>query len=148
MTSRTHLLADARGISDAQKIKAMRYQIQINLEDYINDRQYDSRGRFGEILLVLPNLQSITWQVIEQVHYAKMFGLAKIDNLLQEMLLGGSVTSITCFFFAAIARYMLDYRAIYLATFEESHNLPLESAIHHKQSRTQLVVSKMRCTKT
>ena len=123
MTSRTHLLADARGISDAQKIKAMRYQIQINLEDYINDRQYDSRGRFGEILLVLPNLQSITWQVIEQVHYAKMFGLAKIDNLLQEMLLGGSVTSTACFL-AAIAHHMLDYNAIYLVTFEESYNLP------------------------
>ena len=99
----------------------MRYQIQINLEDYINDRQYDSRGRFGEILLVLPNLQSITWQVIEQVHYAKMFGLAKIDNLLQEMLLGGSVTSTTCFL---AAHHMLDYSAIYLVTFEESYNLP------------------------
>ena len=67
----------------------MRYQIQINLEDYINDRQYDSRGRFGEILLILPNLQSITWQMIEQIQCARLFGMAKIDNLLQEMLLGG-----------------------------------------------------------
>lgn len=67
----------------------MRYQVQINLEDYINDRQYDSRGRFGEILLILPNLQSITWQMIEQIQFAKLFGMAKIDNLLQEMLLGG-----------------------------------------------------------
>ena len=80
---------DARGISDPQKIKSMRYQVQINLEDYINDRQYDSRGRFGEILLILPNLQSITWQMIEQIQFAKLFGIAKIDNLLQEMLLGG-----------------------------------------------------------
>ena len=80
---------DAKGISDPQKIKAMRYQVQINLEDYINDRQYDSRGRFGEILLTLPALQSITWQMIEQLQFAKMFGVAKIDNLLQEMLLGG-----------------------------------------------------------
>ncbi len=81
--------SDARGLSDPQKIKAMRYQVQINLEDYINDRQYDSRGRFGEILLMLPNLQSITWQMIEQIQFAKLFGMAKIDNLLQEMLLGG-----------------------------------------------------------
>ncbi|ELT88964.1 hypothetical protein CAPTEDRAFT_172322 [Capitella teleta] len=79
----------ARGVSDPEKIKAMRYQVQINLEDYINDRQYDSRGRFGEILLILPNLQSITWQMIEQIQVAKLFGMAKIDNLLQEMLLGG-----------------------------------------------------------
>jgi hypothetical protein len=59
------------------------------LEDYISDRQYDSRGRFGEILLTLPALQSITWQMIEQIQFAKLFGVARIDSLLQEMLLGG-----------------------------------------------------------
>lgn len=67
----------------------MRYQVQVSLEDYINDRQYDSRGRFGELLLLLPTLQSITWQMIEQIQFVKLFGMAKIDNLLQEMLLGG-----------------------------------------------------------
>lgn len=41
---------DAKGLSDPQKIKNFRYQIQVNLEDYVNDRQYDTRGRFGEIL--------------------------------------------------------------------------------------------------
>ena len=58
------------------------YHIQMNLEDYICDRQYDSRGRFGEILLTLPSLQSITLQMIEQISYAKNYGVA-IDNLLQ-----------------------------------------------------------------
>ncbi|XP_064155538.1 hepatocyte nuclear factor 4-alpha isoform X2 [Anguilla rostrata] len=81
---------DAKGLSDAGKIKRMRYQVQVSLEDYINDRQYDSRGRFGELLLLLPTLQSITWQMIEQIQFVKLFGMAKIDNLLQEMLLGGS----------------------------------------------------------
>lgn len=80
---------DAKGLIDSARIKAFRYQVQINLEDYINDRQYDSRGRFGELLLTLPPLQSITWQMIEQIQFAKLFGMAKIDNLLQEMLLGG-----------------------------------------------------------
>lgn len=47
------------------------------------------RGRFGEILLLLPVLQSITWQMIEQIQFAKFFGMAHIDTLLQEMLLGG-----------------------------------------------------------
>lgn len=61
----------------------------MNLEDYISDRQYDPRGRFGEILLTLPALQSITWQMIEQIQFAKLFGVARIDSLLQEMLLGG-----------------------------------------------------------
>uniref|UniRef100_A0A8C5N313 Hepatocyte nuclear factor 4, alpha n=1 Tax=Gouania willdenowi TaxID=441366 RepID=A0A8C5N313_GOUWI len=81
---------DAKGLSDPGKIKRMRYQVQVSLEDYINDRQYDSRGRFGELLLLLPTLQSITWQMIEQIQFVKLFGMAKIDNLLQEMLLGGS----------------------------------------------------------
>ena len=76
-------------MTDPQKVKSFRYQIQVNLEDYINDRQYDSRGRFGEILLLLPALQSITWQMIEQIQFAKLFGMARIDSLLQEMLLGG-----------------------------------------------------------
>ncbi|KFP75561.1 Hepatocyte nuclear factor 4-alpha, partial [Acanthisitta chloris] len=81
---------DAKGLSDPSKIKRMRYQVQVSLEDYINDRQYDSRGRFGELLLLLPVLQSITWQMIEQIQFVKLFGMVKIDNLLQEMLLGGS----------------------------------------------------------
>ena len=39
----------------------------INLEDYIaTEGLHDSRGRFGEILLTLTSLQSITWQMIEQ----------------------------------------------------------------------------------
>uniref|UniRef100_A0A452EZR6 Hepatocyte nuclear factor 4 alpha n=1 Tax=Capra hircus TaxID=9925 RepID=A0A452EZR6_CAPHI len=84
------LLLDAKGLSDPGKIKRLRSQVQVSLEDYINDRQYDSRGRFGELLLLLPTLQSITWQMIEQIQFIKLFGMAKIDNLLQEMLLGGS----------------------------------------------------------
>nr|XP_020643161.1 hepatocyte nuclear factor 4-gamma [Pogona vitticeps] len=81
---------DAKGLSNPMKIRNMRFQVQISLEDYINDRQYDSRGRFGELLLLLPTLQSITWQMIEQIQFVKLFGMVKIDNLLQEMLLGGT----------------------------------------------------------
>lgn len=80
---------DAKGLSNPMKIRNMRFQVQISLEDYINDRQYDSRGRFGELLLLLPTLQSITWQMIEQIQFVKLFGVVKIDSLLQEMLLGG-----------------------------------------------------------
>ncbi|XP_056634092.1 transcription factor HNF-4 homolog isoform X1 [Diorhabda sublineata] len=81
---------NAKGLTEPSRIKSLRYQIQINLEDYISDRQYDSRGRFGELLLTLPALQSITWHMIEQIQFAKLFGVAHIDSLLQEMLLGGT----------------------------------------------------------
>ena len=56
----------------------------MNLEDYICDQQYDSRGRFGEILLTLPSLQSITLQMIEQISYAKNYVGVAVDNLLQD----------------------------------------------------------------
>lgn len=79
---------NAKGIQDPGKIKSMRFQVMCNLEDYINDHQYESRGRYGEILLLLPTLQSITYQMIEQIQFVRIFGVAKIDNLLQEMLLG------------------------------------------------------------
>lgn len=49
----------------------------------------NGRGRFGEILLLLPVLQSITWQMIDQIRLAEFFGVSPIDSLLQEMLLGG-----------------------------------------------------------
>ncbi|XP_044283946.1 hepatocyte nuclear factor 4-beta-like isoform X1 [Varanus komodoensis] len=85
---------DCKGLSEPGKVKNMRFQVQVNLEDYINDRQYDSRGRFSDILLLLPPLQSITWQMIEQVQFMKLFGVARIDSLLQEMLLGGSTIDV------------------------------------------------------
>ncbi len=63
--------------------------MQVNLEDYISDRrQYDARGRFGEILLLLPKLHSISCQMIEQIKLAQEYGMANMDNLLLEMLLG------------------------------------------------------------
>jgi len=81
----------ARGLHDIQKIKRLRDQVQINLEDYISDRQYETRGRFGQILLTLPSLQSINIGMIEQITLAHTYGGAHIDNLLEEMLLGGAV---------------------------------------------------------
>jgi len=55
----------------------------------VSDRQYESRGRFGEILLLLPSLHSITRQLVDLLQLAMSCGAVKVDNLLQEMLLGG-----------------------------------------------------------
>ena len=41
-------------------------------------------------MLTLPPLQSISLEMIEQIQFAKIFGYARIDNLLQEMLLGNN----------------------------------------------------------
>ena len=93
------VILDAKGLSNPVKIKAMRTEVQINLDDYINDRQYNARGRFGEMLLLLPSLQSTTWQMVEQIRYARMYGTAHIDDLLQEMLLGGTFSHIMIFLY-------------------------------------------------
>merc|ERR1712029_997661 len=72
-----------------EPFRKVRKQVQVNLEDYIGDRQYDPRGRFGALLLTLPSLQSISWQMIHQINVAKLSGYTQVDSLLQEMLLGG-----------------------------------------------------------
>ncbi len=92
---------------NVQKVKQFRFQVQMNLEDYINDRQYDSRGRFGEILLMLPSLQSICWRMIEQIQFAKLFGMAHIDNLLTEMLLGGKSQPLLYYLFIGLLQVFI-----------------------------------------
>ena len=82
-------MSDARGLSDVARVKLIRFQTQTLFDDYVNDRQYDMRGRFGELLLLLPSVQGISWQLVEQLHAAKQCGLITVDSLLQEMLLGG-----------------------------------------------------------
>jgi hypothetical protein len=89
------IFLDARGLSDTKTIKKIRFDIQTTLEDYINDRQYEKRGRFGEMLLLLPSLQSIAAQMVEQLQFVRLFGTTRIDNLLQEMLLGGKLMPLT-----------------------------------------------------
>ena len=71
-------------------MKLVRCQTQTLLDDYVSDRQYDMRGRFGELLLLLPTLQTIGWLVVQQLHAANQYGLITVDSLLQEMLLGGT----------------------------------------------------------
>ncbi|XP_043222644.1 hepatocyte nuclear factor 4-gamma-like isoform X2 [Amphibalanus amphitrite] len=83
--------AACRGCAgDTGRIERYRHQIQLNLEDYIADQESARRGRFGALLLILPSLQSIAREMVEQLHLLKFFGTAKMDNLLVEMLLGGS----------------------------------------------------------
>ena len=94
---RVGVYTDARGVSDATRVKVIRFQTQTLFDDYVSDRQYDMRGRLGELLLLLPTLQSISWQTVDQLIAAKQSGLIAVDNLLQEMLLGGIYQCDFCF---------------------------------------------------
>lgn len=77
-----------KGLDDATGIGKLRDQIQIHLEDYISDRQYDCRGRMGKLLLTLTALQSISWQLIEHIQSAKISEGNNIDSIVREMISG------------------------------------------------------------
>ncbi|MEQ2202689.1 hypothetical protein XENOCAPTIV_012476 [Xenoophorus captivus] len=65
-------------------IRYLRLQAHVLLEE----ATCEQRGRLGELLLILPSLQSVAWQMVETLHLAALLGEARMDSLLQEMLLG------------------------------------------------------------
>jgi hypothetical protein len=68
------------------RVKELRRRIQVNLETYINQQRPLMRGRFGELLLLLPPLQNISRLMVDLVarynHDTK-----QVDDLINEMLL-------------------------------------------------------------
>ncbi|XP_012670268.2 hepatic nuclear factor 4, beta [Clupea harengus] len=75
---------DCPGLQNPQAVRQIRFQAQVLLDE----ASYEQRGRFGELLLMLPPLQSVAWQMVEQLQLARLLGEASVDSLLQEMLLG------------------------------------------------------------
>lgn len=120
---------DAKGLSEPQKIRAIRRQVQLNLEDSMSDRQYDGRGRFGELLLILPTLQSISWQMIEQIQFAKLFGVTRVDSLLQEMLLGGGLADIL-----GVANSLVQQAAVQPELTLAQHEPGMNLVVHGRES--------------
>lgn len=77
-------LTDCPGLESPQVVRHLRFQAHLLLEE----ATCEQRGRFGELLLILPPLQSVAWQMVETLHLAQLLGEARMDSLLQEMLLG------------------------------------------------------------
>ncbi|XP_035252548.1 hepatic nuclear factor 4, beta [Anguilla anguilla] len=75
---------DCPGLECSQAVRRLRFQTQVLLEEAASEQ----RGRLGELLLTLPPLQSVAWQMVEQLQLVRLLGEASIDSLLQEMLLG------------------------------------------------------------
>lgn len=75
---------DCLGLESPQVVRRLRFQAHLLLEE----ATCEHRGRFGELLLTLPPLQSVAWQMVETLHFAQLLGEARMDSLLQEMLLG------------------------------------------------------------
>ncbi|KAK3533412.1 hypothetical protein QTP70_019485 [Hemibagrus guttatus] len=76
------------GLESAQMVRRLRFQAHMLLDE----ATCEQRGRFGELLLLLPPLQSTAWHMVEQLQLARLLGEASMDSLLQEMLLGESAS--------------------------------------------------------
>nr|XP_055069005.1 hepatic nuclear factor 4, beta isoform X3 [Misgurnus anguillicaudatus] len=75
---------DCPGLQCAQAVRQLRFQAQLLLDEATSEQ----RGRFGELLLLLTTLQSVAWQMVEQLQLMRLMGKANVDSLLMEMLLG------------------------------------------------------------
>uniref|UniRef100_A0A8C1RPE9 Hepatic nuclear factor 4, beta n=1 Tax=Cyprinus carpio TaxID=7962 RepID=A0A8C1RPE9_CYPCA len=75
---------DCPGLQCSQAVRRLRFQAQVLLDEATSEQ----RGRFGELLLLLTTLQSVAWQMLEQLQLMRLLGKASVDNLLMEMLLG------------------------------------------------------------
>ncbi|XP_055777097.1 hepatocyte nuclear factor 4-beta-like isoform X1 [Salvelinus fontinalis] len=79
---------DCPGLEAPQTVRRLRFQAQVLLDE----ATCEQRGRFGELLLMLPPLQSVAWQMVETLQLARLLGEPSVDSLLQEMLLGEGAT--------------------------------------------------------
>ncbi|CDQ76759.1 unnamed protein product, partial [Oncorhynchus mykiss] len=79
---------DCPGLEAPQTVRQLRFQAQVLLDE----ATCEQRGRFGELLLILPPLQSVAWQMVETLQLARLLGEPSVDSLLQEMLLGEGAT--------------------------------------------------------
>lgn len=67
-------------------MKKIRKRIQVNLESYINQQKPSLRGRFGELLLLMPPLQNIARLMVDLVARYNQ-DTKQVDDLISEMLL-------------------------------------------------------------
>lgn len=84
MSLNPRYVLDCPGLQCAQAVRQLRFQAQLLLDEATSEQ----RGRFGELLLLLTTLQSVAWQMVEQLQLMRLLGKANVDCLLMEMLLG------------------------------------------------------------
>ncbi|VDL96133.1 unnamed protein product [Schistocephalus solidus] len=67
--------------------ESSRNKLQVELMNLMNDNQYLSEGRFGELLLLIPTLQRVAQLLVMKIAAARRDGL-HVDELLCDILLG------------------------------------------------------------
>uniref|UniRef100_A0A914UUC2 Uncharacterized protein n=1 Tax=Plectus sambesii TaxID=2011161 RepID=A0A914UUC2_9BILA len=80
----------AKGVEKSkERIEETRQEILAALEHHVTkvSPNRDMPNRFGNLLLLLPPMLAIARDLIEDVQLARLFGLANIDSLMQELML-------------------------------------------------------------
>ena len=86
------LFKDNKSLSDPMRVKELRRRVQVNLETYINQQRPLMRGRFGDLLLLIPRLQNIARLMVDLVaRYSQ--DTKQVDDLINEMLLSKYISS-------------------------------------------------------
>nr|VZI23256.1 unnamed protein product [Spirometra erinaceieuropaei] len=71
-------------------MESSRNKLQVELMNLMNDNQYLSEGRFGELLLLIPTLQRVAKLLVMKIAAARRDGL-HVDELLCDILLGEEI---------------------------------------------------------
>lgn len=88
ITNHLPCLAVLHGLKHPDLVHERRLGAQLLLEDLIAERtDIPARGRFGQIMFMLPYLQTISGAMIQQIQAAKKDGLEAVDTLISEILL-------------------------------------------------------------
>lgn len=81
---------DACGLSDAAYIESIQEKSQSALQEYVTLQYADHPRRFGQLLLRLPSLRTVSAHVIEQLFFVRLVGKTPIETLIRDMLLSGA----------------------------------------------------------
>ncbi|CAI4228518.1 unnamed protein product [Auanema sp. JU1783] len=77
----------ARGVSQPEAVEKARIACMDALQKRCQKSTHPSECRNGRLLLLLPSLQAVSQQMVEDVQLARLFGLANVDSLMQELIL-------------------------------------------------------------
>lgn len=83
----------ARDLNDTSTVEDHRYSVLRSIQkrctekalENMEDEQLECRN--GKLLLLLPAIQAIAQQLVEDVQLARLFGLVNVDSLMEELIL-------------------------------------------------------------
>ncbi|OUC47669.1 hypothetical protein D917_06760 [Trichinella nativa] len=78
------------GLHSKNEVKDLRSKVLIGLQTYCADNCKKDPLRFGNLLLLLPPLQAMSQQFVEDLQLVTIFGMCHFDKLLDELLLSAT----------------------------------------------------------